>query len=65
MSAWIGLPKWTFWSLLGGEGGWLEGLTCGPGSPEPLEAVVKLCLLVSRPVRDLVGEVAGNAMPKG
>jgi hypothetical protein len=26
-------PGWTFWSLLGGEGGWLQGLTHGPGSP--------------------------------
>jgi hypothetical protein len=26
-------PRWTFWSLLGGEGGWLQGLTSGPGSP--------------------------------
>jgi hypothetical protein len=32
---------------------------------EPLEVVGKLCLLVSRPVRDLVGKVAGNTVPKG
>jgi hypothetical protein len=25
--------RWTFWSLLGGEGGRLQGLTCGPRSP--------------------------------
>ena len=35
------------------------------GASEPLEAVVKLCLLVSRPMHDLVGKVAGNAVPKG
>ena len=30
---WLGLasPKWTFWSLLGCEGGWILGLTLGPG----------------------------------
>jgi hypothetical protein len=29
---WLGLasPRWTFWSLLGGEGGRLQGLTRGP-----------------------------------
>ena len=37
----------------------------GLGSSEPLEAVGKLCILVSRPVRDLVMKVAGNAVPKG
>jgi hypothetical protein len=26
-------PRWTFWSLLGGEGGRLQGLTPGPRSP--------------------------------
>jgi hypothetical protein len=26
-------PRWTFWSLLGSEGGRLQGLTCGPRSP--------------------------------
>jgi hypothetical protein len=29
-------PRWTFWSLLGGEGGWLKGLMHGPrGLPAP------------------------------
>jgi hypothetical protein len=37
----------------------------GPGAFEPLEATRKLCLLVSRPVHDLVRRVAGNAVPKG
>ena len=35
---WLGLasPRWTFWSLLSGKGGWLQGLTCGPRSqPAP------------------------------
>jgi hypothetical protein len=29
---WLGpaSPRWTFWSLLGGEGGQLQGLTRGP-----------------------------------
>jgi hypothetical protein len=36
-----------------------------PGASEPLEDMGKLCLLVSRPVRDLVGKVAGNVVPKG
>jgi hypothetical protein len=64
---WLGpaSPRWTFWSLLGGEGGRLQGLTRGPGVLDPLKAAGKLCLLVSRPVRDLVGKVAGNAVPKG
>jgi hypothetical protein len=38
---------------------------CGPIASEPLEAIGKLCLLVSRPVPDLVRKVAGNVMPKG
>jgi hypothetical protein len=37
----------------------------GLGASEPLEAAGKLCLLVSRLMRDLVGKVAGNAVPKG
>jgi hypothetical protein len=31
----------------------------------PLEAMGKLCLLMSRPVRDLVRKVADNVVPKG
>jgi hypothetical protein len=41
-----------------------RGYCMGPGAFEPLEATGKLCLLVSRPVRDLVGKVANNTMPK-
>jgi hypothetical protein len=37
----------------------------GLGASEHLEVVGKLCLLVSRLVRDLVGKVAGNAVLKG
>jgi hypothetical protein len=37
----------------------------GLGAPEPLEATGKLCLFVSRLVRDLVEKVATNAVPKG
>jgi hypothetical protein len=37
----------------------------GPGASEPLEAAGKLCLLMSRSVRDLIGKVTGNAVPKG
>ena len=35
------------------------------GASKPLEATGKLYLLVSRPVRDLILKVAGNAVPKG
>ena len=42
-----------------------RGLCVGPRASEPLEAAEKLCLLVSRPMRDLVRKVAGNAVPKG
>jgi hypothetical protein len=45
----------TFWRLLGGEGGRLEGLTRRPGSPRAPGASGGVCLLVSRPVRDPVG----------
>jgi hypothetical protein len=37
----------------------------GLEAPKSLEAAGKLCLLMSRPMRDLVRKVAGNAMPKG
>ena len=37
----------------------------GLGDSKPLEAMGKLCHLMSRPMRDLVVEVAANAMPKG
>jgi hypothetical protein len=37
----------------------------GLGASEPLEAMGKLCLLMSRLVCDLVGKVAGNAVLKG
>jgi hypothetical protein len=57
-------PSWTFWSLLGGEGGWLQGLTRGPRSPKPLEAKGKLCLLVSRLGRDPIGGAVGRAVPR-
>jgi hypothetical protein len=33
-----------------------RGRRAGPGASEPLEAAGKLCLLVSRPVRDLIGK---------
>jgi hypothetical protein len=42
-----------------------RGLRTGPGASESLKAAGKLCLLVSRPVRDLVGKVVGNVVPKG
>jgi hypothetical protein len=51
----------TFWSLLGGEGGWLWGLTCGPESPRAPRGYGKLCLLVSCPRRDPVREAVGRA----
>jgi hypothetical protein len=35
-------PKWTFWSLLGGKEGWLQGLMCGPRSRLALEAAGSL-----------------------
>jgi len=57
-------PWWTFWSLLGGEGGRLEGLMRGPGSPRAPGDRGEACLLVSRPVRDPVGGAAGKAAPK-
>jgi hypothetical protein len=37
----------------------------GLEAPKPLEAARKLCILVSRPVRDLIEKVVGNAMLKG
>jgi hypothetical protein len=57
-------PRWTFWSLLGGEGGRHQGLTRGLRSLRSPRAGGKLCLL-SRPMRDLIGKVADNVVPKG
>jgi hypothetical protein len=69
MSGYVGLD----WPSLGGPsrvflavkevGSW--GWHVGLRAPEHLEATGKLCLLVSRPVCDLVGKVANNAIPKG
>jgi hypothetical protein len=56
-------PGETFWSLLGGEGGRLRGLTCGARSPRALGGRGKLCLLVSRPGRDLIGGEVGRGTP--
>jgi hypothetical protein len=48
MLCWLGpaSPRWTFWSLLGGEGGWLQGLSRGPESrlaPGGRRKLVLLC----------------------
>jgi hypothetical protein len=53
-----------FWSLLGGKGGRLEGLTRGLGNPRAPRGRGGACLLMSRPVRDLVWEATGRAAPK-
>jgi hypothetical protein len=37
----------------------------GLGALKPLEAAGKLFLLMSRPMSDLVGKVAGSAVPRG
>jgi hypothetical protein len=47
-------PRCTFWRLLGGEGGRVEGLTCGLGSPRAPRGHRGVCLLVSHFVRDPV-----------
>ena len=35
-------PRWTFWSPLGGERDWLQGLMRGSRAAQPLEAVGSL-----------------------
>jgi hypothetical protein len=50
----------TFWSLISGKGGRLQGLMCRPRS---LEGLRKLCLLLSRPGRDPIREAVGRGMP--
>jgi hypothetical protein len=46
----------TFWSLLGDEGGWLRGLTCGPEAPEPSEAAGSFVFLCHAPDVTLLEE---------
>jgi hypothetical protein len=58
-------PRSAFWRILGGEGGRLEGLTCGPGSPQAPGGRVRVCLLASRPMRDPVRGVVHSAAPAG
>jgi len=55
----------TFWRLLGGEGGRLEGLTRGPESPLTPRASGGVCLLASCPLRDPVGGTVDRAAPAG
>jgi hypothetical protein len=57
-------PGETFWSLLGGRGGWLQGLTRGPRSLRALGGRGKLYLLVSCPGRDPVGGAVRKAAPR-
>jgi hypothetical protein len=57
-------PRHAFWSLLGGEGGQLEGLMRGLRSPQAPRGRGGACLLVSCPVRDPIGGVIGEATPK-
>jgi hypothetical protein len=57
-------PRWTFWSLLGGEGGRLQGLTRGLGRHLAPGGHGKLVFFVSRPVHDHIVEVAGKATPR-
>jgi hypothetical protein len=57
--------KCVFWRLLGGEGGRLERLTCGPRSSRAPGVYRKVCLLVSCPVRDPIRGVVGRTVPEG
>jgi hypothetical protein len=65
LSAWTGLSQVPFRSLLGGEGGRLQRLTLEPGSPRAPGGHGGVCLLVSRPVCDPIGRMAGKATRKG
>jgi hypothetical protein len=58
-------PRCTFWRLLGGEGGQLEGLTRGPRSPRAPRASEGVCLLTSCPVRDSIRGVVDRAALAG
>jgi hypothetical protein len=57
---WLGpaYPRRTFWSLLSGKGGQLEGLKHGPKSPRAPGGREGACLLLSRPVHDPIGGAA-------
>ena len=57
-------PRWTFWSLLGGEGGRLQRLTCGPRSrPSPV-GCGKLVFFCHAPCVTLSWEWPARPPPK-
>jgi hypothetical protein len=63
---WLGpaSPRRTFWSLLGGEGSRLEGLTQGPGSPQASGGRRELVFLCHGPRVTLSGERSAKPRPR-
>ena len=59
-------PSETFWRLLGGEGGRLQGLTCGPESPRAPVAVGSFVFLCHAPdLTMLEVQLAGARLGSG
>jgi hypothetical protein len=57
--------RFAFWRLPDGEGGRLEGLTHGPGSPRAPKFSGGVCLLALRPVRDPIEGAVDRVAPTG